>query len=59
MVTKLSNKERTARISPYLLEKIQKFRQMNKVNKSLYPSDKNFIDRAVIDLLKKEGVDLE
>ncbi len=59
MVTKKVSKETTSKISRFLLDKIQEFRKMNEVNKAKYPSDKNFVDRAVIGLLKEEGVNLQ
>lgn len=52
-------KEKTVKISQYLLEQIQEFRNKIKLNKINYPSDKNFVDRAVMELLKKEGFELE
>lgn len=52
-------KEKTVKISKYLLEQIQEFRNKNKLNKINYPSDKNFVDRAVMELLNSEGFTLK
>ena len=48
--------DKKVRIDSYLLDKIKKFRNNKKINKIKYPSDKQFIQLAVLELLKKEGV---
>jgi len=47
--------DKKVRIDEYLLDKIKKFRTRKKENSIKYPSDKYFIQRAVLDLLEKEG----
>jgi hypothetical protein len=49
--------DKKVRIDEYLLEKIKKFRKRKKKNSIKYPSDKQFIQMAVMDLLEKEGED--
>ena len=46
--------DKKVRIDEYLLDKIKKFRSKNKENSIKYPSDKQFIQLAVLELLKKE-----
>ncbi len=48
--------DKKVRIDEYLLKEIKKFREKNKMNKIKYPSDKQFIHLAVLNLLEKEGV---
>jgi hypothetical protein len=54
---KVSMADKKVRIDEYLLEKIKKFRKRKKKNSIKYPSDKQFIQMAVMDLLEKEGED--
>jgi hypothetical protein len=49
---------KTVKIDDYILEVIQKFRKKSKINKVKYPSDKHFVNIAVLDLLKKEGEEI-
>lgn len=49
----MSNKK--VRIDDYLLTKIKKFRKKNRKNSLKYPSDKKFVQDAIMELLKKEG----
>ena len=50
--------EGTTKISKWLLEEIRKFTDKNKKNKSDFPSYRNFVDRAVMQLLEEKGVKL-
>ncbi len=47
--------DKKVRIDEYLLERIKKFRKKKKINLIKYPSDKQFIQIAVLNLLKEEG----
>ncbi|MCF7910313.1 hypothetical protein K9L16_01420 [Candidatus Pacearchaeota archaeon] len=47
--------DKKVRIDSYLLERIKKFRKKEKLNKIKYPSDKQFIQIAVLELLEREG----
>lgn len=47
--------DKKVRIDEYLLEKIKKFRKRKKENLIKYPSDKQLIQIAVLNLLEKEG----
>lgn len=51
-------KETTIKISKWLVKEIEKFIGKNKKNQTNFPSKRNFIDRAVMKLLEKEGEDL-
>ena len=55
----VTNPETTVKISKWLLEEIDKFVDKNKKNKSIFPTKRNFVDRAVIKLLEDKGVKLE
>ena len=55
----VTNPETTVKISKWLVEEIEKFVDKNKKNKSNFPSKRNFVDRAVMDLLEERGVRLE
>ncbi len=55
----VTNPETTTKISKWLLEEIQKYVNKNKKNKSDFPSNRNFVDRAVITFLEEKGVKLE
>ena len=46
--------DKKVRIDEYLLDKIKKFRNLQKDNLIKYPSDKHFIHMAVLKLLEKE-----
>lgn len=47
--------DKKVRIDDYLLKEIKKFRTSKKLNKIKYPSDKQFIQVAVLNLLKEEN----
>ncbi len=47
--------DKKVRIDDYLLKEIKKFRNSKKLNKIKYPSDKQFIQVAVMNLLESEG----
>ena len=49
--------DKKVRIDEYLVDKIKKFRDKKKENSIKYPSDKQFIQVAVVELLKKEDED--
>jgi hypothetical protein len=46
--------DKKVRIDEYLLEKIKKFRKKKKENLIKYPSDKQFMQVAVLSLLEQE-----
>ena len=54
----VTNKETTVKISKWLLEEVEKFINKNMKNASVFPSKRNFVDRAIIKLLDESGVDL-
>ena len=54
-IQKVPMTDKKVRIDEYLLEKIKKFRKKKKKNSLKYPSDKQFIQMAVMELLEKEG----
>lgn len=49
--------DKKVRIDEYLLDKIKAFRKKSEENKIKYPSDKQFIQIAVLNLLKEEKDD--
>lgn len=53
-----SNRETTVKISRWLVLKIDDFINSSKRNISEFPSKKNFVDRAVMDMLENKGVNL-
>ena len=55
----VTNPEATTKISKWLLDEIKKFVNKNKKNKTDFPSNKNFVDRAVMQLLENEEIKLE
>ena len=53
-----TNDEATVKISKWLLDEIDSYVKKSKKNLSIYPSKRNFVDRAVIELLEEKGVKL-
>jgi len=53
------NKETTVKVSRWLVEEIQGYISRSKRNLSEFPSKKTFVDRAVIEMLERRGVELE
>jgi len=47
--------DKKIRIDSYLLERIKEFRKKKEENIIKYPSDKQFMQIAVLSLLEKEG----
>lgn len=54
----VTNREATVKISKWLLEEINDYVSTSKKNMSDFPSKRNFVDRAVITLLEKKGVQI-
>ncbi|HIG94025.1 MAG: hypothetical protein QT05_C0007G0006 [archaeon GW2011_AR13] len=46
--------DKKVRIDDYLLKEVKKFREGKKINKIKYPTDKQFIQIAVLKLLELE-----
>ncbi len=55
----VTSQETTVKASKWLVEKIDKYINKNMKNQSDFPSKRNFIDRAVMQLLEEKGVNLE
>jgi hypothetical protein len=55
----VTNPETTVKVSKWLVDEIGKYVEKNKKNKSDFPSKRNFVDRAVMELLEKRGINLE
>lgn len=53
-----TNDEATVKISKWLLDEIDSYVSKSKRNMSVYPSKRNFVDKAVIELLEEKGVKL-
>ena len=51
--------ETTVKMSRWLVEEISKYIDRSKRNLSEFPSKKTFVDRAVIEMLERRGVELE
>ena len=54
----VTNREATVKISKWLLDEINDYVSTSKKNMSDFPSKRNFVDRAVITLLEKKGVQI-
>lgn len=54
----VTNNEATVKISKWLLDAIDGYVAKNKRNMSDFPSKRNFVDRAVINLLEEKGIKL-
>jgi hypothetical protein len=52
------NSETTVKISKWLSEEIESFVDSNNRNRTEFPSKKNLVDKAVINLLEEKGVKL-
>ncbi|MGK0209580.1 MAG: hypothetical protein ACI83O_000859 [Patescibacteria group bacterium] len=50
--------ESTVKISKWLLDEIDLYVGKTKRNATDFPSKKNFVDRAVINLLEEKGVEV-
>ena len=50
--------ETTVKISKWIIQEVEKFLNKNNRNKSEFPSKRNFVDRAVMNLLESQGVNL-
>jgi len=55
----VTSNETTVKISKWLIEKVDKYLNKNNKNQSDFPSKRNFVDRAVMQLLEQRGVDLD
>lgn len=53
-----SNKETTVKVSRWLVGEVEKYISRNKVNRSEFPSKRNFVDRALMSFLLNKGVEL-
>ena len=53
----VTNKETTVKVSKWLIDEVDKFINANMKNASDFPSKRNFVDRAIIMLLEKRGVE--
>ena len=54
----MASKETTVKISKWLIKEIDKFINKNQKNASLFPSKKNFVDKAVITFLENYNINL-
>ncbi len=54
----VTNQETTVKISKWLLNEIDNYVDKSKSNKSNFPSKRNFVDRAVMNYLEKNGIKL-
>ena len=54
----VTSNETTVKASKWLIEEIDKFINKNNKNKSDFPSKRNFVDRAIMQLLEAQGVNL-
>ncbi len=52
------NSETTVKISKWVSEEIENFVEGNNRNRTEFPSKKNLVDKAVINLLEEKGVKL-
>ena len=50
--------ETTVKISKWIIQEVDEFINKSNRNKSDFPSKRNFVDRAVMLLLEKQGVNL-
>jgi len=48
--------ETTVKISRWLIKEVELFIEKNNKNKSEFPSKKNFVDKAVIQMLQNQGM---
>ncbi len=55
----VTSTETTVKMSKWLIEEIDKYINKSLKNKSDFPSKRNFVDRAVIQLLEKQEVNLD
>lgn len=54
-----TNQETTVKISKWLVTEVEKYISRNKVNRSDYPSKRNFVDRAIMQFLENQGIKLK
>jgi len=54
----VTSNETTVKSSKWLIEEVDKFINKNNKNKSDFPSKRNFVDRAIMQLLETQGVNL-
>ncbi len=54
----MASDETTVKISKWLIDEVQKYIEKSNRNKTDFPSKRNFVDRAVMQLLEERGVDL-
>ena len=55
----VTSTETTVKMSKWLIDEIDKYINKSLKNKSDFPSKRNFVDRAVIQLLEQQGVSLD
>lgn len=52
----VTNEETTVKVSKWLILEVENYVEKNKLNKTEFPSKRNFVDKAIISLLEKRGV---
>ncbi len=54
----VTNEETTVKVSKWLMEEIDEYLSKNLRNKTEFPSKRNFVDKAIIELLEKRGFEI-
>lgn len=55
----VTSDETTVKISRWLIKEVDKYINKNNKNKTDFPSKRNFVDRAVMQLLEQRDVNLD
>ena len=54
----VTNAETTVKVSKWLIKEVDSYLQSSMRNQTEFPSKRNFVDKAIIELLMKRGLKL-
>jgi hypothetical protein len=54
----VTNEETTVKVSKWLIKKVDVYLHSSLKNQTEFPSKRNFVDKAIIELLEKRGLSL-
>ncbi|MEI7718303.1 MAG: hypothetical protein WCI72_00420 [archaeon] len=54
----VTNEETTVKVSKWLIKEVEGYLTSSRKNQTEFPSKRNFVDKAIIELLAKRGLKL-
>ena len=52
----VTNRETTVKVSKWLIDEVEGYLKSSLKNQTEFPSKRNFVDKAIMELLAKKGV---